>query len=71
LNNITECVANNTMVLKGENTCISFVSTVWRGTSILVMYNNLSGKVDSIIFDPVLQEGDVVVIENMIKRFLA
>lgn len=70
MNTITEYVASKTMTLNGGNTCLSFVSTVWRDTPVLVMFNNLSCKVDSIMFDTTLQEGDVDIIENLVKKFL-
>ena len=70
MNTITEYIANKTMALKGENTCLSFVSTIWRDTPILVMFNNLSGKVDSIMFDDRLQKDDSKIIEGLVKEFL-
>jgi len=70
LNTITKYVAIKTMALSGENTCLSFVSAVWRDTPILVMFNNLSGKVDSIMFDDRLQKDDAKIIEGLVKKFL-
>lgn len=70
MNNITECVASNSMELSGRNTCLSFVKAVWRDKVILVMFNNITNTVDDILLDPTLQKDDVAAIENMVRLFL-
>ena len=69
-NAITEYIAKSTMELKDVNSCLSFVSTVWREKPILVVYDNLNGKIVSTWFDPVLQDGDISILENLVLDFL-
>ena len=69
-NIITEYIAKSTMELKDVNSCLSFVSTVWREKPILVVYDNLNGKIVSTWFDPVLQDGDISILENLVLNFL-
>ena len=67
---LTEYMAINTMELKDENMCLSFVSTVWRNKPVLVVFDNLSNNIVTSYFDPVYQDGDVEVLENLISNFL-
>jgi len=67
---LTKYMAISTMELKDVNMCLSFVSTVWRNKPVLVVFDNLNNSIITSYFDPVYQDGDVEVLENLISNFL-
>ena len=67
---LTEYIAKSTMELKDRNLCVSFISTIWRDKPALVVFNNVNGTIISTYFEPTLQQGDVEVLEGLIKNFL-
>lgn len=69
-NTLTIHIAKSTMELKETNSCLSFISTIWRDSITLIVFNNLNNKIVSTFFDPVYQEGDVEVLEKLITSFL-
>lgn len=70
INTLTEYTARNTMALKEENSCLSFVSTIWRNSPVLVVFDNLNNKIISTYFEPAYQEGDIGLLEKIIEEFL-
>lgn len=67
---LTEYMAKSTMELKDVNSCLSFISTVWREKPILVVFNNLNRNIVTSYFDPQYQDGDIEILENLISNFL-
>lgn len=70
VNTITAHIAKQTMELKDVNTCLSFISLVWREKPIMLVYNNLNKHIVNSFFDPVYQAGDLETLEEMIDNFL-
>jgi len=67
---LTTYVAKSTMELKSTNTCLSFISTIWRNKPVLIMFNNISNSIVDTYFDPTYQEGDIEILEDLILNFL-
>jgi len=70
MNTLTEYVAQNTMELKEANSCLSFITLVWRDKPILIIFNNLTNKIMSSFENLTYQVGDLVTIEKLINKFL-
>lgn len=70
MDTLTEYIAQQTMELKDVNLCTSFVSTVWRDKPVMIMYNNLDGKIMDTWFNPVLQKDDLNILTKLVTEFL-
>lgn len=70
MDNLTVHVAKCTMELKDVNICLSFVHTIWRDKPTMLVFNNLNSKIVTSWFDPILQEGDIEVLEKLVINFL-
>jgi len=70
MNTLTTYIAKSTMELKDVNTCLSFISTVWREKPLVLVYDNLNQRIVTSWFDPEYQVGDLDLLENLIKEFL-
>jgi len=68
--NLTMYVAKNTIGLKERNSCLSFISLIWRGRETIIMFNNLNNTVMSSFTDIQYQENDITKIEQLITEFL-
>jgi len=67
---LTIHIAQRTMQLKDQNSCVSFVSTIWRDSPLLVMFNNLDNSIIGSYLNPTYQEGDIELLQQMVKDFL-
>ncbi len=67
---LTTHVAKRTMQLKDVNSCVSFVSTVWRDQLVLIMFNNLNNSIVGSYFEPTYQAGDIELLESLVTDFL-
>jgi len=67
---LTTHVAKRTMQLKERNSCVSFVSTIWRDKPLLIMFNNLNNSIVGSYLDPTYQEGDIELLEELVTEFL-
>ncbi len=67
---LTTHIAKRTMRLKDVNSCVSFVSTVWRDKPLLIMFNNLDNSIVGSYLDPTYQEGDIEILESLVTEFL-
>jgi len=67
---LTEHIAKKTMELKDVNICLSFVHMIWRDKPLMVVFNNLNNQIMSTWFAPILQDGDLDTLEQMVKDFL-
>lgn len=67
---LTEYIARQKMELKDINFCTSFVSTIWRDRPVMIMYNNLDGKIVDTWFNPVLQKDDLTILTKLVTEFL-
>lgn len=70
MNTLTAYIAKNTMELKDVNTCLSFISTIWRDKPLVLVYDNLNKHIISSWFDPEYQVGDLTLLEDLIEDFL-
>jgi len=67
---LTIHIAKRTMQLKERNSCVSFISTIWRDQPTMIMFNNLNNKIMDTYFYPTYQEGDMETLEYLISDFL-
>jgi len=67
---LTIHIAKRTMQLRDVNSCVSFVSTIWRDQPTMIMFNNLNNKIMNTYFYPAYQEGDIETLEYLILGFL-
>lgn len=67
---LTKHISCQTMELKDVNLCTSFVSTIWRDKPVMIMYDNLNSKILDTWFNPVLQEGDLKFLTDLVRTFL-
>lgn len=58
------------MQLRDENSCVSFVSTIWRDQLVIIMFNNLNNSIIGSYFEPTYQDGDIKVLEVLVTEFL-
>jgi len=70
INTLTKHIAKNTMVLKERNSCLSFVSLVWRDRATIIMFNNLNNTIMTSFTDLQYQDSDIEIIEELITDFL-
>jgi len=70
LDTLTKHIAKSTMKLKERNSCLSFVSLVWRDDITIVMFNNLNDTVMTALNDAKYQDNDLILIQKLIKDFL-
>ena len=67
---LTKYIAENTMGLKERNSCLSFISLIWRDRATIIMFNNLNNTIMSSFTDIQYQENDIEVLEELITNFL-
>lgn len=67
---LTEYIAEKTLTLNDTTLFLSFLSMIWRDQYITVVYDNLNKTVADVWFDPVFQDGDIEIIQNIINNFL-
>jgi hypothetical protein len=67
---LTEYIAEKTLTLNDTTLFLSFLSMIWRDQYITVVYDNLNKTVADVWFDPVFQDGDLEIIQNLIDNFL-
>lgn len=67
---LTEHIAHQTMELKDVNLCMSYVYTIWRDQSALVIFDNLNRKIIDTYFDVKFQNGDEEKLSAMVDSFL-
>jgi len=67
---LTEYIAEKTLTLNDTTLFLSFLSMIWRDQYITVVYDNLNKTVTDVWFDPVFQDGDLEIIQNLINNFL-
>jgi catabolite regulation protein CreA len=67
---LTEYIAEKTLTLNDTTLFLSFLSMIWRDQYITVVYDNLNKAVADVWFDPVFQDGDLEIIQNLIDNFL-
>lgn len=67
---LTIHMAKETMTLKDANSCLSFVSMVWREKPIMVVFDNLNKHIINSFFDPTYQDGDIETLEELLNNFL-
>lgn len=63
-------VAQQKMSLKDSNSCLSFVSTLWKGEVIMCCYSNLSNELVNIFCLQELEPGDVEELEKLVRDFI-
>lgn len=67
---LTKHIARQKMELKDVNLCTSFVSTIWRDSPVMIMYDNLKQEIAATWFNPVLQKDDLQVLNDLVRTFL-
>lgn len=63
-------IAKQKMVLKDANSCLSFISTLWKGEVIMCCYSNLSNELVNIFCSQTIEPDDVRELGNIINVFI-
>ena len=63
--------AKKKMVLKNNNLCLSFITTLWKGEVIMCCYNNLAKKTVTIFAAQVINSDDANELEKLITEFIS
>jgi hypothetical protein len=63
-------IAKNKMRLKNTNSCLSFVSTLWKGEVIMCCMNNLNKEIVNTFCTQILNPEDLQTLEWLIQDFI-
>lgn len=63
-------IAKKKMRLKNTNSCLSFVTTLWRNEVIMLCFNNLSKKIISTFCNQVMDSKDLRELELITSEFI-
>ncbi len=70
MDTLTQYIAKSTIQLREANSCLSFVSLIWREQMTVIMFNNLNNTIMTSLTNIDLQGDDQVELEELIKDFL-
>ena len=63
-------VAKQKMRLKNTNSCLSFVTTLWKGEVIMCCMNNLNREIINAFCTQIIDPEDLQTLERLIQEFL-
>lgn len=63
-------VARQKMRLKNTNSCLSFVTTLWKGEVIMCCMNNLNKEIINAFCTQILNPEDLQTLEWLVQEFL-
>lgn len=63
-------IARQKMRLKNTNSCLSFVTTLWKGEVIMCCMNNLNKEIINAFCTQILNPEDLQTLEWLVQEFL-
>ena len=63
-------IAKKKMTLRSTNSCLSFISTIWKGEVVMCCFNNLNKEMANVFCTQDLESDDIVQLEILIREFM-